>query len=194
LHPLLLLASSSPRRRELLAHARIEYETISPRVAERFDANLTLRELTEWNAVRKGLSVARKHPDRIVLAADTLVAIAGAVLGKPRDLREASAILRRLSGQVHEVCSTVFICHLAGAKSNIFHERSHVRFHRLDEARIESYLARVNPLDKAGAYAAQGEGAEIIEEIDGSYTNVVGLPMERTLAALADFGVRPETV
>lgn len=175
----------------MLAHAQIEYRTISPRVHERFDVHLTLRELTGWNAVRKGLSVARKHPHEIVLAADTLVEIGGVVLGKPRDLDDAAGILRRLSGEVHEVCSAVFVCHLVRARSIVFHELSRVRFRRLSDAKIESYLARVNPLDKAGAYAAQGDGAEIIEKIEGSYTNVVGLPMEQTLDVLAGFGIRP---
>jgi septum formation protein len=187
----LLLASNSPRRRELLAGAGLKFETASPDVAERFDGDFTLRELTAWNAVRKGLSVARKHPHQVVLAADTLVAMQGTVIGKPRDLGDAARILRLLSGQVHEVCSSVFVCHLARGRSILFHEISRVRFRRLHQAQIESYLAKVNPLDKAGAYAAQGHGAEIIEKIEGSYTNVVGLPMEQTMEVLAQFGAKP---
>jgi len=187
-----LLASNSPRRRELLAGAGLKFETASSDVAERFDGDLTLRELTAWNAVRKGLSVARRHPYRVVLAADTLVAMQGAIIGKPRDWVDAARILRRLSGQVHEVCSSVFVCHLARGRSSLFHEISRVRFRRLQQAQIESYLAQVNPLDKAGAYAAQGRGAEIIEEVEGSFTNVVGLPMEQTMDVLAQFGVNPE--
>jgi septum formation protein len=96
-----------------------------------------------------------------------------------------------LSGRVHDVCTSVFICHLARARSTSFSEMSRVRFHRLTRDAIEHYLTRVNPLDKAGAYAAQGFGSEIIEKIDGSYTNVVGLPMEKTVPALAEFGIRP---
>jgi septum formation protein len=188
----LLLASNSPRRRELLACAGLKFETASPDVAERFDGDLTLRELTAWNAVRKGLSVARRHPRQVVLAADTLVAMQGTIIGKPRDLADAASILRRLSGQVHEVCSSVFVCHFARGRSIMFHEISRVRFRRLHQAQIESYLAKVNPLDKAGAYAAQGHGAEIIEEIEGSYTNVVGLPMEQTMEVLAQFGAKPK--
>jgi nucleoside triphosphate pyrophosphatase len=188
----LLLASNSPRRRELLACAGMKFETASPHVAERFDGDLTLRELTAWNAVRKALSVARRCPHRVVLAADTLVAIQGTIIGKPRDLADAARILRRLSGQIHEVCSAVFVCHLARGRSIMFHEISRVRFRRLHQSQIESYLAKVNPLDKAGAYAAQGQGAEIIEEIEGSYTNVVGLPMEQTMEVLAQFDAKPK--
>jgi septum formation protein len=187
----LLLASNSPRRVELLTTAGFEFEIISPEVDERFDVDLTLRELTILNAVRKGMSVARSHPDKIVLAADTLVVSGGEIIGKPRDRDHAANILRRLGGRTHEVCSAVFICHLAAARSTVFHVISRVRFRRLTDAKIDNYFSKVNPLDKAGAYAAQGRGAEIIEKIDGSYTNVVGLPMEQTGDALAQFGIRP---
>ncbi len=104
---------------------------------------------------------------------------------------DAAGMLRSLSGQTHDVCSAVFVCHLARGRASTFHELSRVRFRRLNEEQIERYLARINPLDKAGAYAAQGDGAEIIEKIEGSYTNVVGLPMEKTLTLLATFGIKP---
>jgi septum formation protein len=189
----LLLASNSPRRAALLAEAGFDLETVSPRIEEKFDVDLTLRELTMWNAIRKGTSVARAYPDKVVLAADTLIALEGKVIGKPADLSEAAQILRRLSGQTHEVCSAVFICHFATGRSATIDEISHVRFRRLSSATIESYLARVDPLDKAGAYAAQGKGASIIAKIDGSYTNVIGLPMEKTVVALAQFAVQPKS-
>ena len=189
----LVLASDSPRRAALLAEAGFDFETVSPRIEERFDVDLTLRELTMWNAIRKGTSVARMSPDRVVLAADTLIALEDKVIGKPADLSEATQILRRLSGQTHEVCSAVFIYRFAAGQAATFHEFSSVRFRRLTEAKIDKYLAKVDPLDKAGAYAAQGCGAEIIAKIDGSYTNVVGLPMEKTLAALAQFGIQPKS-
>jgi septum formation protein len=189
----LLLASNSPRRRELLAEARFDFENVFPRAEEKADVDLTARELTLCNAIRKGLWVARQHPDKVVLAADTLVALEGSIIGKPKDLADAAQILRRLSGRVHEVWSAVFICHLAAARSTSFHEISRVRFRPLDQLKIDNYLRRINPLDKAGAYAAQGHGSEIIEQIDGSYTNVVGLPMETTTAALARFGIKPKS-
>ena len=189
-----MLASDSPRRAALLAEAGFEFETVSPLVAEKFDVHLTLRELTMWNATRKGISVAREHPDKVVLAADTLIALDGKVIGKPVDFNEAAQTLRRLSSRTHEVCSAVFICLLMTRRSATFHEISRVRFRRLTEAKIDKYLAKVKPLDKAGAYAAQGCGAEIIAKIDGSYTNVVGLPMEKTLAALAQFDIQPKSI
>jgi septum formation protein len=158
-------------------------------VKEKFDVDLTARELTLWNARRKAEQVARLHPEAVVLAADTLVALDGQVIGKPRDLREAAQILRRLSGRIHEVCSAVFLQHLARARSTSFHEISRVRFRRLNQRKIDNYLAKVDPLDKAGAYAAQGHGAEIIAAIEGSFTNVVGLPMGKTIRALREFGI-----
>jgi len=188
----LLLASNSPRRRELLVQAGFMLEIFAPKISERFDVDLTLRELTAFNAFRKGMAAARLRPNNIVLAADTLVAIDDHVLGKPEDREEAVAMLRRLSGRAHEVCTSVFICHLAEAKSTSFHEISRVQFRRLGRGKIDNYLARVNPLDKAGAYAAQGFGSEIIEKIDGSYTNVVGLPIEKTIPALVEFGLAPK--
>ena len=188
----LLLASDSPRRRELLAAAGFEFESMSPGVGERFDVDLTLCELTAFNAIRKGRSVARLRPEAVVLAADTLVGLDDEIIGKPTNLDHAAKILRRLSGRVHEVCSAVFICHLASNRSTSFYEISRVRFHRLNKEEIDNYLAQVNPLDKAGSYAAQGGGATVIARVEGSFSNVVGLPMEKTAAALAAFGIVPK--
>jgi len=189
----LLLASNSPRRRELLLEAAFDFEISAAEVAERFDVDLTLRELTAFNAMRKAMAAARLRPKQVVLAADTLVAVGDHILGKPKDKNEAVAMLARLSGRAHEVCTSVCICHLEEARSNSFYEISRVYFRKLDRAKIDNYVTRVNPLDKAGAYAAQGFGSEIIEKIDGSYTNVVGLPMEKTIPALAEFGIEPQS-
>ncbi|HSS18355.1 MAG TPA: Maf family protein [Candidatus Dormibacteraeota bacterium] len=188
-----MLVSSSPRRVALLSEAGFEFEIARPRVAEKFGATLTLRELTLWNAIRKGMSGAQTRPDAVVLAADTLVALGNQIIGKPADLSEAARMLRRLSGRTHEVCSAVAIYQQTSGRSAFFHDVSRVRFRRLSNATIENYLAKVSPLDKAGAYAAQGNGAEIIAKIQGSFTNVVGLPMEKTVAALAKFGIEPKS-
>ncbi len=192
MRPSLLLASNSPRRRELLSEAGFEFAIIAPGAAEKSDVNLTVRELTVFNATRKALSIARAHSEEIVLAADTLVALDEQIIGKPKNVDEAAAMLRRLSGRAHEVCSAVFVSHLTSARSTSLYEVSRVWFRHLSDSAIRAYLDKVNPLDKAGSYAAQGHGAEIIEKIEGSYTNVVGLPMERTTAALAEFGVKPK--
>jgi len=177
----------------LLFEGGFDFEIASPHVAEKFDATLTLRELTLWNALRKGMSVAQTLPDAVVLAADTLVALDNQIIGKPADLSEAARMLRRLSGRTHEVCSAVAIYQQTSGRSAVFHDASRVRFRRLSNSTIENYLAKIGPLDKAGAYAAQGSGAEIIAKIEGSFSNVVGLPMEKTIAALAKFGIRPKS-
>jgi len=187
----LLLASASPRRSQLLTDAGFDFEIIKPRVTERADPHLTPRELTTWNALRKGLAIARVQPHRVVLAADTVVAVDNAIIGKPSDLKEAVEILRRLSGQLQQVYSSVFIAHLASARMKLGCEVSDVQFRKLNDDQIRRYLSKIEPLDKAGAYAAQGHGSEIISSINGSYSNVVGLPMERTVAALEQFGIRP---
>src|SRR5881275_2831141 len=191
--PSFVLASTSPRRAALLSDAGFQFEIAPPRLAEKFDAALTIRELTVWNAIRKGMSIAQTRPDAVVLAADTLVALNQDIIGKPANLNEAAQMLRRLSGRIHKVCSAVLIYHQTSGRSMVLHDISRVRFRRLNAATIKNYLVKVDPLDKAGAYAAQGSGAEIIAKIEGSFTNVVGLPMEKTIAALAKFGIRPRS-
>jgi septum formation protein len=189
--PRFVLASASPRRRELLSAAGYEFEVVSPSVDELAHDWLTIRELTIWNAARKAAAASKLCEDAVLLAADTLVAIDGEVIGKPSSLDDAVAILRRLSGRAHEVWTGVRIVHPAQGKVESFEAISRVQFRKLDERAIRNYLAKINPLDKAGAYAAQGHGTEIIERIDGSYSNVVGLPMEKTALALRAFGITP---
>lgn len=173
----------------MLEQAGYEFETIRPAVAEVSEAWFTIREATICNATRKALEVARNAPDAVVLGADTLVALDGEVIGKPRDLAHAKKLLQRLSGRSHEVRTAVFICQLADGRAHTYQEISEVRFRTIDRRAIAQYLAKIDPLDKAGAYAAQGHGVEIIERIDGSYSNVVGLPMEATARVLSDFGI-----
>lgn len=187
--PRFVLASASPRRRQLLKKAGYEFEIVSPPEEEVAHDWFTIRELTICNAARKAQRVSQTHRDAVVLAADTLVTIDGCVLGKPADLEDAVRILLRLSGRSHEVWTAVCIRHDARGRSHSFHKTSRVHFRQLSERAIRDYLAKVNPLDKAGAYAAQGHGTEIIEKIEGSYSNVVGLPMEATTRALRAFGV-----
>jgi septum formation protein len=190
--PRLILASASPRRRDLLARAGYDFEVITPQVNEVVPARLTLLEATSWNALRKGLEVARRYPDDVVLAADTLVALDHNLIGKPASRAEAARILRRLSGKTHSVASGVFIGHLRVGRSQSFTVASRVTFKRLSDKKIEEYLAQIDPLDKAGAYAAQGKGGTIIARILGSRSNVIGLPLEKTRIALARFEIRPK--
>jgi septum formation protein len=189
--PRLVLASGSPRRRQLLSEAGYEFEVVSPPVEELSHDWLSVRELTIWNAARKATAACKMAPNAVLLAADTLVAIDGEVLGKPADFEDAVEILRRLSGRAHEVWTAVRLVDPARRRSRSFHEMSRVYFRSLDDRAIRNYLEKIDPLDKAGAYAAQGDGQDIIRKIEGSYTNVVGLPMEKTSRALALFGVTP---
>src|SRR5438876_9181529 len=126
--PSLVLASCSPRRAALLSEGGFEFKIASPRVAEKFDVTLTLRELTLWNAIRKGMSGAQTRPDAVVLAADALVALGNQIIGKPADLSEAARMLRRLGGRTHEVCFAVAIYQQTSGRSAIFHDVSRVRF------------------------------------------------------------------
>ncbi len=189
--PRLLLASASPRRSELLRAAGYDFRVALSSISESSAGDLTIREVTTLNATRKCLDIARVNPEAVVLGADTLVALEEEVIGKPRDLEDARAILRRLSGRTHIVCSAVHLAHRWKRSFVAFHEVTRVTFQRLDDDRITEYFRVVNPLDKAGAYAAQDDAGRIIRKIDGSFSNVVGLPMEKTREALALFGITP---
>ncbi|MFL6543481.1 MAG: Maf family protein [Chthoniobacterales bacterium] len=168
-----------------MSEAGFKFEVVAPDVAELSGPALTACELTQCNAMRKGRAL-RSARD-VVLAADTVVAIDDRVLGKPADMRAARQYLRQLSGRTHQVYSSIFVAD--PIRERIRSELSHVTFRTLSDNDITAYFGKVNPLDKAGAYAAQGHGVEIIERIDGSYTNVVGLPMERTIELLREFGI-----
>jgi len=188
--PRLVLASASPRRRQLLADAGFRFDLVTPKVEEVFSCDFTLCEATSWNALRKGIAVARLQPDDVILAADTLVELDGRVIGKPADRAAAARTLRLLSGQTHIVASYVFIAHLRGGRSESFTVLSRVVFKKLTDRAIKEYLENLDPLDKAGAYAAQGTGGVVIARIVGSRSNVIGLPMEETGAALGRFRIR----
>ena len=188
----LILASASPRRRRMLADAGYDFEIVAPEVEELSPIELTVREITCWNALRKGLAVARAHPGAIVLAADTLVALEREVIGKPADIDEARRILARLSGRQHTVASGVFLGHLASGRAETFSVVSQVVFKKWSRQQIDDYLEKINPLDKAGAYAAQGRGRAIVARIVGSQSNVIGLPLEKLRPALARFGLRAQ--
>ena len=183
--PPVILASGSPRRAELLRHLGIEFKVLPSQAAELHCAQLTALELSQVNAFRKARSVARQHPDALVLGADTLVFLDGALYGKPADLGEAYRMLEALQGRTHHVVTAICLLHLRQRRQRVFAETTAVTFRPLEAVKIRRYLANVNPLDKAGAYGIQDEGRLIIEKISGSYSNVVGLPLERLKAELA---------
>ncbi len=185
----LILASSSPRRRDLLAAAGFRFAVHRPAAPEIESSDFSARELTFFNATRKALEIALQEPQAVVLGADTLVSLEGEVIGKPVDLDDARRILRRLCGRTHQVHTAVFACHGTNGPRHSRGVVSQVRFHAWGEQEIERYLEKVEPLDKAGAYAAQETGSEIIAEISGSRTNVIGLPMAETTELLRALGI-----
>ena len=180
----LLLASKSPRRHDLLRKAGIAFEIEAARSEELTGGHWTARELCLINAERKALEVASKFPERIVLGADTVVSLERQIFGKPASLREAQAMLERLCGRIHEVLTGVCLVRKSDRKLCRFVESTRVKLRSRQVVDLEGYLQSIDPLDKAGGYAAQEDNGRLIECIEGSMTNVIGLPIERVLAAL----------
>ena len=180
---LIVLASSSPRRRELLERAGVEFEVIPSPADEIHDESMLPADLCEANAVLKAEAVAISYPDRLVIGADTLVFIGDRALGKPRSLDDAREMLRLLSGRTHRVCSGVCVI-FPGGRREVFHDLTEVDFRILDDEMIGGYFELVNPLDKAGAYGIQEHGDKLVAEIRGSFENVMGLPVERVVEIL----------
>jgi len=182
--PPLILASASPRRAELLRQLNLEFEIVPSEAPETFDDYLSPLELCQLNAHRKARAVAKKTPDSLVLGADTLVFLDHTIFGKPADMGHAKSMLAQLQGRTHQVVTGVCLIHLRSHHEKIFAVSTDVVFRALTPSQINEYLAKVNPLDKAGAYAIQEKGEFIVSEISGSFSNVVGLPMEQLQAEL----------
>ena len=185
--PQLILASSSPRRAELLKSIGLEFKVIPSTVAELHDPDLSVRQLCKINARRKAEEVAGWFPDAVVLGADTLVAKGHEIFGKPNGLADARQMLSALSGHTHEVVTAVCLIAKNRGKEEIFADVSRVTFRSLDANQIDEYIKRVEVLDKAGAYAVQEHGDLIIEKVEGSRSNVIGLPVEKLKLSLKHF-------
>lgn len=185
----IILASQSPRRKELLERMGIkDFETISPNVDESAFHGLPPEELVRRLSAEKAAAVAGKvGKDAVVIAADTVVALEGAVLGKPADELDAFKMLSALSGVRHQVYTGVTVCR--GGEKQTAHEVTDVTFRELSEREIEDYISTGEPMDKAGAYGIQGYGALLIQGISGDYYNVMGLPVCRLSGMLSRFGV-----
>ena len=183
--PPLILASTSPRRSELLRQLRLKFQVFVADAEEIQPEHLTPHEICQINAYRKARVVAKKFPDALVLGADTVVCLGTQIFGKPADRFAAHRILAALQGKQHEVVTGICLIHLRGHRQRMFAESTDVKFHPLTDAQISAYLNLMNPLDKAGAYAIQEHGHHIVESIEGSFSNVVGLPIERVREELA---------
>jgi septum formation protein len=182
----LLLASVSPRRVELLRQLEIPFRVEIPEVAEVMPEHLAPHEICLANAAAKARSVGARFPQHLVLGADTEVALGARVFGKPRHRREAADYLRALAGRTHQVITGVCLLCVEQRFRISFAETTHVTFRALSEKLIHAYLRRVDPRDKAGGYAVQEAGEQIIEAIEGSLSNVVGLPLAAVSEALKD--------
>ena len=185
----IILASGSPRRRELLEHMGIrEFAVISPDAVESLADGLPPAEQVERLARRKAEAVAAQvSPDALIIAADTVVTLEGTILGKPADEEEAFRMLSALSGVRHQVYTGVTVAQ--GGKVLTGPEVTSVDFRSLEPEEVELYIATGECMDKAGAYGIQGYGALLIEGINGDYYNVVGLPVARLARMLKEFGV-----
>ncbi len=181
----LILASASPRRRELLGRTGIPFEVFAADVDESISlpAPQAVAELSR----RKAEASRRAHPGRWILAADTLVSVEGKILGKPADEAEARAMLRQLSGRTHQVCTGVTVCSPSGAELTRT-DVSSVTFAEVSDLEIARYVSGGEPMDKAGAYAIQGGAAQWIERMEGSPSGVIGLPLALVRALLREAG------
>ena len=183
----LILASGSPRRRELLSRMGYTFEICAPDVDEHVSGHA--QDIVATLAERKARAAAAHCRRGVIIASDTLVSLDGAPLGKPEDAEDACRILRALSGREHEVFSGVCILDAATGQLSTRVARTGVRFRALSEEEIEAYVATGEPMDKAGAYAIQGGAGAFVEGLDGSFENVMGFPVDDVREMLKAFGL-----
>lgn len=187
--PTIILASESPRRKALLELIGVSCIVQPADVSEDWDGSSDPREAARHLALRKAKHVARQHTDGLVIGADTIVALDGELLGKPRSEAEAQAMLQRLAGRTHSVVTGVAVVDARSGHVAAGTETTRVTFRPLRSSEIARYVATGEPLDKAGAYGIQGKGALLVSRIEGCYPNVVGLPLVRLAQLLSEFGV-----
>lgn len=184
--PALILASSSPRRAELLRRLGLRFTIVPADIDETYLPGEPPAEHAERLAREKAEAVARRLPEALVIGSDTIVVVDGNVLGKPRDAEAADRMLASLSGREHEVCTGVAVASGGSVISSL--ERVRVTFRHLSDAERRQYIETGEPMDKAGAYGIQGFGSAIVESIEGDYFSVMGLPVVRLLALLEKAG------
>ena len=186
--PRIILASASPRRSELLKELGLNFDVIPADADEIAPVHLSPHEICLVNAHRKARVIARENPDALVIGADTIVCLGQQIFGKPPNSTKARRILEALSGKTHEVVTGVCLMEIRARREKLFAVSTTVSFQRLTPGRVREYVKSVNTLDKAGAYAIQEHGDMIIKKINGSHSNVVGLPLERLRKELGDWG------
>ena len=180
-----ILASASPRRKELLGYIVPRFEIIPADVDETLPKEIPAEKSAEFLAVKKAEHISAQYPESIVIGSDTVVIVDGEILGKPADEADAYRMLKKLSGKTHMVVTGV--CISQGEKKKSFSEATQVEFYPLSEEEIRDYIATGDPMDKAGAYGIQGEGCVLIKGIEGDFFTVMGLPAARLKRELAEF-------
>lgn len=186
----IVLASSSPRRKELLRKIGLKFSVDPMEVDEKLSSALDPLRLARSISLKKARAAARRHPDAIVIAADTFGVIGGRLLGKPSGKAQAVAMLQEMSGKCHSVITGFTLIDGTTGKTVSRSVRTQVYFRKLSRAEINDYVATGEPMDKAGAYAIQGLGALLVDRIEGDYYNVIGLPLSALAAELKKFGVK----
>lgn len=180
----MILASQSPRRRELLSLITEDFRIIPAKGEEILPENISPENAVLTLSEKKADEIFAEHKDELILAADTIVAIDGKILGKPRDENDAFSMLKTLSGRAHEVFTGVCAVFPNGEKERFF-EETKVLFYPLSDEEIKAYIKTGEPMDKAGAYGIQGKGALLVKRIDGDYYNVMGLPVAKLSRVIA---------
>jgi septum formation protein len=187
----IILASGSPRRRELLSKLALNFQYVTSTIKEEFDENLPVTDEVMKIAAMKAYDVARIYDEGFIIGADTIVFHENKVLGKPKDAVEAKSMLRQLSGKTHEVITGVAIVNKKAKICERFYEVTEVTFKELSDNLIEWYIEKEEPFDKAGAYAIQDMGAILVKKIEGDYNNVVGLPISKIFDTFGKMEVMP---
>ena len=185
----LILASSSPRRRDLLASLGLQFRVVPAELVEIPSPHEAAKDFAVRVAEKKALVVGTSHPHAWVMGADTIVVVDGEILGKPLNRADAKRMLQRLAGREHLVLTGYVLLKVASEKKLKGVEETRVKINALEEREIEWYINTGEPFDKAGAYAIQGKGAFMVEWIKGSYTNVVGLPLSQLVRLFKDAGI-----
>lgn len=183
----IILASSSPRRKELLEQLQIPFSILPSTIEEKIEGIATPADIVMLLALQKANDIAQKHKEAVVIGADTIVTYDEKILGKPTTEQEAYSMLHLLSGKTHEVFTGVAI--LYNEEQVTFYERTEVTFYDLTDEEIYSYIESGEPMDKAGSYGIQGLGAEFVKKINGDYFSVVGLPVARVKRQLKSMGM-----
>ena len=173
----IILASGSPRRKQLLEQIDLEFEVVPSQIYEDFSLNLSPTDFVEYYAQEKAKDVANSYPDKWVIGADTVVVIESHILGKPKNEKDSFQMLKRLSGNTHQVITGVSIQNIKQDISDSFHERTNVTFNTLSDNIINYYIETYKPFDKAGSYGIQDWFSVCVNRIDGCFYNVMGFPL-----------------